>query len=141
MRQAEWCYLKKSLLPVLTPQLSSYWSETLTSCPCDGPNVLAKPARSRARRHPNDSCCRVRLSLRVTRCEHSPLTGDSCAVLYWTIHKDFIKHVSLSRRGAPKFHRPEQQLETNYQGAIRLIHIYKVEPCRGTLGLRTAFPS
>src|SRR5271170_520781 len=79
--------------------------------------------------------------LRVTWREHSTLTGASCAVLYCGIHKDFIKHVSLSRRGAPKFHRPEKQLETNYQGAIRLIHIYKVEPCRGTLGLRTAFPS
>jgi hypothetical protein len=31
------------------------------------------------------------------------LTGDSRAVVYWPIHKDFIKHVSLSRQGAPNF--------------------------------------
>jgi hypothetical protein len=34
-------------------------------------------------------------------------------VVYWAIHKDFIKQVISSRRGAPISHRPEKSLETN----------------------------
>src|SRR5579863_151600 len=53
--------------------------------------------------------CGIPKWLRGTRHEHSSLTGASCAVLYCAVHKDFIKQVSLSRRGAPKYNRPEKK--------------------------------